>query len=62
VEIKLEIVNENPDGSANAVVTFDKEGLEVLVDAGIKHILLEYIKQKKEEQNATKKRRTKSRS
>ena len=60
MEIKLKIVDENPDGSANAVVTFDEEGLEVLVEAGITHILSEYIKQKKEEQNATKKRRTKS--
>ncbi len=60
MEIKLKIVDENPDGSANAVVTFDAEGLEVLVDAGIKHILLEYIKQKKEQQNATKKRKPRS--
>jgi D-serine deaminase-like pyridoxal phosphate-dependent protein len=59
MKIEVKIIKENKDGSADAIVTFDKEGLEVLVDAGVTHILLEYIKQKKEEQNATKKRRTK---
>jgi len=45
VEIKLRIVKENKDGSANAEVDFDKEGLEFLVQEGIIHILEAYIKQ-----------------
>lgn len=60
MQIKLEIISENPDGSANAQVTFDKEGLELLVEAGVIHILTKYIEQKKENENATKKRRTKT--
>jgi hypothetical protein len=45
VEIKLRIIKENKDGSANAEVDFDKEGLEFLVQEGIIHILEAYIKQ-----------------
>jgi hypothetical protein len=45
MEIKLRIVKENKDGSANAMVDFDKEGLEFLVQEGILHILEAYIKQ-----------------
>ena len=60
MEIKLQIISENPDGSANAEVTFDKEGLELLVEAGVIHILTKYIEQKKEKENETKKRRIKS--
>jgi len=45
VEIKLRIIKENKDGSANAEIDFDKEGLEFLVQEGIIHILEAYIKQ-----------------
>lgn len=45
MEIKLRIIKENKDGSANAEVDFDKEGLEFLVQEGIIHILEAYIKQ-----------------
>jgi hypothetical protein len=45
MEIKLRIVKENKDGSANAEIDFDKEGLEFLVQEGILHILEAYIKQ-----------------
>jgi hypothetical protein len=45
MEIKLRIVKENKDGSANAMVDFDKEGLEFLIQEGILHILEAYIKQ-----------------
>jgi hypothetical protein len=45
MEIKLRIIKENKDGSANAMVDFDKEGLEFLVQEGILHILEAYIKQ-----------------
>jgi len=45
MEIKLRIIKENKDGSANAEVDFDKEGLEFLVQEGILHILEAYVKQ-----------------
>jgi hypothetical protein len=45
VEIKLRIIKENKDGSANAEIDFDKEGLEFLVQEGILHVLEAYIKQ-----------------
>jgi hypothetical protein len=35
MEISVKIIKENKDGSANAEVNFDKEGLEVLVQWGI---------------------------
>lgn len=43
MEIKVTIVKENPDGSANAMVDFDKEGLEFLVQEGLLSIIKEYI-------------------
>ena len=57
MEIKLRIVKENKDGSANAVVDFDKEGLEFLVQEGILHILEAYIKQNKNAQAGQKLRK-----
>ena len=54
MKIKLRIVEENPDGSANASVDFDREGLEFLVQEGIIHILEDYIKQNKNAQEGKK--------
>jgi hypothetical protein len=48
MEIKLEVIKEYEDGSADAIVNFDKEGLAVLVEAGILSILKQYIDQQKE--------------
>ena len=45
MKIDLKIIKENKDGSANASVDFDKEGLEFLVQEGILSILTQYIKQ-----------------
>ena len=47
MDIKIEIVKENKDGSADALVHFDAEGLAVLVEAGVLSILREYIEQEK---------------
>jgi hypothetical protein len=47
VEIKLRVIKENKDGSADAIVHFDKEGLEFLVQEGVLSILKQYIKQHK---------------
>jgi len=40
-------LNENPDGSANAQVDFDKKGLEVLVQWGLVALLTKAIDQYK---------------
>jgi len=47
MNIQIEIVKEHEDGSADALVHFDAEGLAILVEAGIISILRDYIEQKK---------------
>lgn len=44
MDIRVEIVKENEDGSADAEVHFDKEGLEVLVQWGLVAMIKEAIK------------------
>ena len=48
MNIQIEIVKENEDGSADAMVHFDAEGLAMLVEAGVISILRQYIDQKKD--------------
>jgi hypothetical protein len=43
MNISVEITKENKDGSADAVVKFDKKGLEVLVQWGIVAMLTKAI-------------------
>ena len=57
MEIKIQIVKENDDGSADAVVNFDKEGLEFLVQEGMLSILKQYIEQNKNAQEGIKLRK-----
>ena len=57
MDIKIEIIKENKDGSADALVHFDKEGLGILVEAGVISILRQYIEQEK---NANKGKKRKS--
>jgi hypothetical protein len=40
VKIEVKIIKENKDGSANAQVDFDKEGLETLVQWGLVALLI----------------------
>ena len=49
MNIQIEIVKEHEDGSADALVHFDAEGLGILVEAGILNILRQYIDQNKKE-------------
>ena len=58
MEIKLEITRENEDGSADATVHFDKEGLAFLVQEGIISILWQYIKQQETHGKKTVKSKT----
>ena len=55
MNIQIEIVKENKDGSADALIHFDKEGLEILVEAGIISILRQYIDQQKKAAKKVKK-------
>jgi hypothetical protein len=47
MKLQIEILKENEDGSADAVVHFDKEALGVLVEEGVISILRQYIEQDK---------------
>jgi hypothetical protein len=47
MNIQIEIVKEHKDGSADALVHFDAEGLGILVEAGVISILRQYIDQEK---------------
>jgi hypothetical protein len=49
VNITIEVIRENEDGSADAMVKFDKEGLGFLVQEGVVSVLKQYIQQQKEE-------------
>ncbi len=57
MNITLKIIKENKDGSANAMVDFDKEGLEFLVQEGLLSILEKYIEQNKNAQEGQKLRK-----
>ena len=43
MNIKVKIIKENADGSANAQVDFDKEGLETLVQWGLVALLTKAV-------------------
>ena len=43
MDISVEITKENKDGSADAVVKFDKEGLEVLIQWGMVAMLTKAV-------------------
>jgi hypothetical protein len=47
MNITLKIIKENKDGSADASVNFDKEGLEFLVQEGLMSVMEQYLKQDK---------------
>ena len=57
MDIKVKIVKENKDGSANAMVDFDAEGLEFLVQEGLLSLIQQYIAQDKNAQEGIKLRK-----
>jgi hypothetical protein len=60
MNIRIEIIKENPDGSAIANATYDKEALEYMVEYAITGMLTEYVtKLKEEKKNAQAKPRQK---
>ena len=61
MNIRVEEVTENPDGSANAVIYFDNEGLKLLIQYGVLDILTKYSEQNPIPQSEpVKKRRAKA--
>jgi hypothetical protein len=61
MNIRIEIIKDNPDGSAEAKATYDKEALEYMVEYAITGMLTEYVQKLKKEkqQNAKAKPRQK---
>jgi hypothetical protein len=57
MNIKIIAVKENKDGSADAEVRFDKEGLEFLVQEGVLAVLKQFIEQNKNAQAGIKLRK-----
>ena len=50
MEIRIETVKENPDGSADALIHFNAEGLKYLIQHAVIDILTKYVKQNPIEQ------------
>ena len=59
MKIQVKILKENKDGSANAEVIFDKQGLEVLVQWGMVALLTQAIDEYKVRPDKSKKAKTK---
>ena len=57
MEITVKVIKENKDGSANATVDFDKEGLEFLVQEGLLSVFTQYMEQNKNAQEGVKLRK-----
>jgi hypothetical protein len=57
MDIIVKVVKENKDGSADALVHFDKEGLEFLVQEGMLAVLRTFIEQNKNAQAGIKMRK-----
>jgi hypothetical protein len=57
MEIQIKRIKENKDGSADAFVHFDKEGLEFLVQEGVIAVLKQFIEQNKNAQDGIKMRK-----
>jgi hypothetical protein len=57
MNITITTIKENKDGSADAIVKFDKEGLEFLVQEGVISILKQYVEQNKNAQDGAKLRK-----
>ena len=57
MDLSLKVTKEHADGSADAMVRFDKEMLEVLVQEGVLRILERYIEQEKNAKEGVKLRK-----
>ena len=57
MDLGLTVIKEHEDGSADAMVRFDKEMLEMLVQEGVLRILERYIEQEKNAKDGVKLRK-----
>ena len=57
MEITVKVVKEHKDGSADAMVNFDAEGLEFLIQEGLLSVIKQYIEQNKNAQEGQKLRK-----
>jgi hypothetical protein len=57
MDVTVKVIKENKDGSADAIVNFDKEGLEFLVQEGLLALITQFIKQNKNAQAGIKMRK-----
>jgi hypothetical protein len=57
MKITVKVIKENKDGSANAMVDFDKEGLEFLVQEGLVSLIQQAIECDKNAQEGIKLRK-----
>jgi hypothetical protein len=46
MKLELTFLDENPDGSANMTIEYDKEALNYLIQKAIETIILEYLEKK----------------
>jgi hypothetical protein len=57
MDLSLKVTKEHADGSADAIVRFDKEMMEVLIQEGLLRILEKYIEQEKNAKEGVKLRK-----
>ena len=57
MNITVKVVKEHKDGSADAMVNFDAEGLEILIQEGLLSVIKQYIEQNKNAQEGQKLRK-----
>ena len=57
MEITVKVIKENKDGSADALVNFDKEGLEFLVQEGFLSLIQQAIEYNKNAREGVKLRK-----
>ena len=57
MDLSLKVTKEHADGSADAIVRFDKEMMEVLIQEGLLRILEKYIDQEKNAKEGVKLRK-----
>jgi hypothetical protein len=53
LKLELKFLKENPDGSADITVEYDKEAHQYLIQKAIETIILEYLKKVEDEEKHT---------
>ena len=43
MKLEIKFLDENPDGSANMTIEYDKEAHNVLIQKGVEAIIMEYL-------------------